>query len=274
MPVKNILQYKNDHDYYYSRPYDSRIGEKYRDWTGKHVPLKLYCMRLFLKIILSFLVLILSCRLLFAERIVGIAGNSGDGGSKPQISKEFPEFNSITDSYPDFTAISLPGTGKDGTNGRIAVNYNPYWTIKGIIAKGIGVGIAFEAAFLPFISVKINSMYLAVPQKIIGIHYVLSILNFSGGLRLYYLATGANGPFIGCHGGVFIVFANISSYEVTLPVIPMVLAETGYKWNFMRDRGFFLEPAVGYIFTDPIVNLNDSTPLGGMYFTLNIGWVF
>lgn len=218
-------------------------------------------MKIFAKIFIIIFIFLVTSQLLFSD---------SKSDNNKGINKQSEGMEVIYTSV----ALKAPGTAKSGRNGRIAVNYDPYWTIKGIITEGIGVGVGFEVAFLSFLAFKINSMYLAIPQKIIGINYVLSIINLSGGVRVFYLATGANGPFIGTHGGIFIVCANISSYEVTIPVIPMFIVETGYKWNFMQGHGFFLEPSVGFIFTDPVVDIKNSTSLGGMYITINIGWVF
>jgi hypothetical protein len=230
-------------------------------------------MKKFLRILIILFILLLPSQLLFSDSINNKIINE-DSAIKSGIDFSLVGTKEIYNEIYSFTALYVPGTAKDGKNGRIALNYDPYWTIKGIIAEGIGIGSAFEAALFPFLAVKINFVYIAIPEEIIGIKYVLSILNFSGGMRFYYLATGANGPFIGVHGGLFIVSANISNYDVTIPLVPMVMVETGYKWNFMRDKGFFLEPSVGYIFTDPVININNSMQLSGMYITINIGWVF
>ncbi|MBD3337556.1 MAG: hypothetical protein GF353_00515 [Candidatus Lokiarchaeota archaeon] len=218
-------------------------------------------------------IILLPSQLLFSDFIKDKKINT-DSGIKNGIDYPLVGAEKIYNEIYSFTALNIPGTAKSGKNGRIALNYDPYWTIKSIITEGIGIGSGFEAAFLPFLAFKINLVYVAIPQEIIGIRYVLSIINFSGGMRFYYLATGANGPFIGVHGGLFIFSANISNYDVTIPLVPMVMVETGYKWNFMRDKGFFLEPSVGYIFTDPVISLGNSTQLGGIYITINIGWVF
>ncbi len=174
---------------------------------------------------------------------------------------------------------TIPGVSPTGKNGKFAVGLDPYWLITGLINGGFGLGGFFEYGFLNFLSAKLTIGYLrnSFTSLLSAFTETVSIFAILGGFRGYFLQTSVNGPFFGLCGGGYIIVWKVSASglsESTSNFYPGFLIDGGYRFNLMKDKGFFFEPTIGALITIPTRSNDMPLEVFGLYYTLNIGWVF